>query len=267
MCICRINSLISRRTYESHYIIAHQLRICRVRAMEKSLSAASEAVRGKCRGLPRIPWVAKWFTAGQAALKLLQLASRPQLRSDAGPSSCILALPSKLHGTVPARPTSLSHMQLSCSIAVIVLFSWSKDPSSVISFDNLVLEDARGPLDFRPHWYFFASVGLFTSAYALLLPAAGFVGLDVWPSAVSVCVCVCVCVCSVVRSREAVTTTLPPPYPQRTCLSVLCTLLWLVGGPVMSVAITIMEASRYANQNMVDFLMPKVATVRTMHMD
>lgn len=35
----------------------------------------------------------------------------------------------------------------------------------------------------------------------------------------------------------------------------------------MSVAITIMEASRYANQNMVDFLMPKVATVRTMHMD
>ena len=184
----------SRRTYESHYIIAQQLRICRVRAMEKSLSAASEAVRGKCRGLPRIPWVAKWFTAGQAALKLLQLASRPQLRSDAGPSSCILAVPSKLHGKVPARPTSLSHMQLSCSIAVIVLFSWSKDPSSVISFENLVLEDARGPLDFRPHWYFFASVGLFTSAYALLLPAAGFVGLDVWPSAVSVCVCVCVCV-------------------------------------------------------------------------
>ena len=31
----------------------------------------------------------------------------------------------------------------------------------------------------------------------------------------------------------------------------------------MSVAITIMEASRYANQNLVDFLMPKVATVRT----
>ena len=85
-------------------------------------------------------------------------------------------------------------MQLSCSIAVIVLFTWSKDPSSVFSFDNLVLEDARGQLDFRPHWYFFASVGLFTSGYSLLLPAAGFVGLDVWPSAVSVCGVWCVCV-------------------------------------------------------------------------
>ena len=31
----------------------------------------------------------------------------------------------------------------------------------------------------------------------------------------------------------------------------------------MSSAITIMEASRYANENLVDFLMPKVATVRT----
>ena len=80
---------------------------------------------------------------------------------------------------------------------MIVLFTWSKDPSSVFSFENLVFEDARGQLDFRPHWYFFASVGLFTSAYALLLPAAGFVGLNVWPLTVShgpagggLCVCV-----------------------------------------------------------------------------
>lgn len=104
-------------------------------------------------------------------------------------------------------------MQLSCSIAVIVLFTWGKDPSSAFSFDNLVLEDAGGPLDFRPHWYFFASVGLFTSAYALLLPAAGFVGLNVWPSAVSASVCVCVPV-QFIRNREAVTATppLPPAY-------------------------------------------------------
>ena len=46
-------------------------------AMEKSVSAASQAARRKCYayGLPHIPWVAKWFTAGQAALKFLQLAS------------------------------------------------------------------------------------------------------------------------------------------------------------------------------------------------
>lgn len=31
----------------------------------------------------------------------------------------------------------------------------------------------------------------------------------------------------------------------------------------MSSAITLMEASRYANENLVDFLMPKVATVST----
>ena len=84
-----------------------------------------------------------------------------------------------------ALPARSSPVQVSCSIAVIVLFTWSKDPSSAFSFDNLLFQDARGSLDFRPHWYFFASVGLFTSSYALLLPAVGFVGLNVWPLAVS----------------------------------------------------------------------------------
>lgn len=91
----------------------------------------------------------------------------------------------KEYCALQALPARSSPVQASCSIAVIVLFTWSKDPSSAFSFDNLVFQDARGSLDFRPHWYFFASVGLFTSAYALLLPAVGFVGLNVWPLAVS----------------------------------------------------------------------------------
>ena len=68
-----------------------------------------------------------------------------------------------------------------------------------------------------------------------------------------------VCACE----RDAVKDMTPPPSPQRTVLSIFCTLLWLVGGPVMSSAITLMEASRYANENLVDFLMPKIATVST----
>lgn len=152
--------------------------------MERSVSAASKALSRKCRGVPHIPWVAKWFTAGQAGLKFLQLASRGRCRSGTGCSACSRCT----RGTVLCRhclPARSSPVQASCSIAVIVLFTWSKDPSSAFSFDNLVFQDARGSLDFRPHWYFFASVGLFTSAYALLLPAVGFVGLNVWPLAVS----------------------------------------------------------------------------------
>ena len=55
--------------------------------LEKSASTASQTVREAFRGLPRIPWVAKWFTAGQAALKLMQLASPVPPRAAAAGSS------------------------------------------------------------------------------------------------------------------------------------------------------------------------------------